>query len=403
MLTIANTNLGATPCIQFVNDASSNVIKYCTVTSVENSATSGTIFFGGSTGVTGNDNNTIDNCNVADGTTTPINAIYSAGQSLAIDNSGNSITNCNISNYFNATISSAGILLNSTGNNAWTISNNRFFQTATRIYTSSLPLLSAITIGTGGGYTISGNTIGFANSTGTGTTNVVGNSVALTGTFPTAYTTTGTSNASRYIGINCAFTPGGTVSNIQGNTIAGIALYTSSGAGTTYGILAGIQVTAGNANIGTTTGNTIGATTGNSSLYAATTSAGGAVVGIYCSSVNTVTIQNNNIGAIDAVGTTTTLSGAFTGIDVAGTGGIYSINNNNIGNTTANNIRVGYTLTTPNLSNTGTLTSTAGTTSPMVGIRHTATGATVNITGNTLRGWNNGTTAGGALTGISTY
>src|SRR5439155_1352113 len=175
------------------------------------------------------------------------------------------------------------------------------------------------------------NTIGFANASGTGTTNVVGNSVALTGTFPSSYTTTGTANATRYIAINASFTAGGAVSNIQGNTIAGFALFTSSSASTANGVWCAINVNSGNANIGTTAGNTIGATAGTGSIYTATTTTGGTAVGIFATSSNTVSIQNNTIGALDAVGTTASVSGGFTGIDTAGAAGVFSINSNIIG------------------------------------------------------------------------
>ena len=64
------------------------------------------------------------------------------------------------------------------------------------------------------------------------TTNMIGNSVALPG-FPASYAVAGTSTLTGYRGINAAFTAGGAVSNIQGNTIAGHALYTSN-TGTTF-------------------------------------------------------------------------------------------------------------------------------------------------------------------------
>ncbi|MHC1774635.1 MAG: GEVED domain-containing protein [Lentimicrobium sp.] len=405
-LTISNTATGASSAIRFIADATNNVVTNCTIQGSASTASNGVVFF--STGTTtGNDGNNINNCNIGPaGTNLPINAIFSFGTSAAIDNSGNTLNANNIYDYFNATLLSIGINLGATGNSGWTITNNRLYQTATRTFNpTSAFTLNAINVGIGSGYIITDNTIGFANSGGTGTTNIVGSSsttpLVITGTFPTSYTYTGNSNATRYIAINCAFTAGGTVSEIQNNTIAGFALFTSSGATTTNGIFCGINITSGNANIGTTTGNTIGATSGTSSIYAANTSGGGTVVGIYATSTNTVIIQNNSIGAIDAVGSTTTFSGAFTGIDVAGAAGVFTISNNIIGNSSADNIRTGYTLSGINLSNSGALTSTTGTTSPMVGVRSTATGATLNITSNTLRGWVNGSTAGGALTGIT--
>src|SRR5437762_11396818 len=95
------------------------------------------------------------------------------------------ISSNNISDYFSATLATAGINLGATGNSAWTISNNKLFQTATRVYTTA-NTHNGIFVGTGSGYTITGNTIGFANAGGTGTTNLIGNSVTLAG-FPGSY------------------------------------------------------------------------------------------------------------------------------------------------------------------------------------------------------------------------
>lgn len=399
-LTIENTTSGATSTtIRFIADATNNTVQNCTIKGAGTIATLGTIFF--STGTTtGNDGNVISNNTItSSGANFPTNAIYSAGTSAVIDNSGITVSGNNVSDYFNATLVSVGINVSGTGNSTWTITNNKLFQTATRVYTAS-NTHNGINVGTGAGYTITGNTIGFANSGGTGTTNIVGLTTgALGGTFPSAYTVGGTANATRYIAINAAFTAGGAASSIQNNTLAGFALYTSSGASTTNGVWCGINVTSGNANIGTTTGNTIGATSGNGSVYTAATTTGGTAVGIFATSANTVSIQNNTFGAIDAVGTTATTAGGFTGIDTAGAG-VFTINSNTIGNTTADNIRTGFTQTGGNLSNTGTLTSTTGATGAIVGIRNTATGATLSINTNTIRGWaTSGTVT--AVTGIT--
>jgi hypothetical protein len=407
-LTIANTNAGTSYAINFVNDASFNTVKYCSVKSRYNAATGGTIQFGVGT-TTGNDNNSIDNCIVTDdgSGTFPVNGIYSSGTSAAIDNSNNFVANCQISNYFSATIVSAGMLLSGTGNSAWTISGNKFFQTANRTYTSALATLSAITIGTGSAYTITGNVIGYnsASSTAGTYTSMMGiTSGALTGSFPISYTVgTAVFNATRFIGINCAFTAGGASSSIQNNTIAGIALLTSSGATTTYGILCGIQITAGSADIGTVTGNMIGSNAaGYGSLYATASTAGGTVVGIYATSANTVNIQNNTIASIDASGTTATSCAGVTGIDVAGAGS-FNISSNTIGNTNADNIRNGYILNGANLGTyIGTvLTNTTGTSGGQIGIRAANTGANLVINSNTLRGFATSASGANTFTGIT--
>ncbi len=354
--------------------------------------TAGTIITVAGTGTGGNGTYTVNaSATVASTALTltnfPANAIYSIGTSAAVDNSGNTIDNNQISDYYSPLSATNGIALATSGNATWTITNNKLFQTATRLYTTA-NTHNGINIGSGGGYTITGNTIGYANASGTGTTNLIGNSLLLAG-FPSSYATAGTPTATRYTGMTLGFTAGATVSNIQGNTIAGFALFTSSGANTTNGIWAGINVTSGNANIGTTTSNTIGSTTGNSSVYAACTTTGGQVVGIYATSTGTVTIQNNTIGAIDAVGTTATLSGGFTGIDTAGTAGVFNISNNTIGNTTTDNIRTGYTFNitaTPLSNSSGVLTSTSGATAIALGIRSTASGNTLVVSNNTIRG-----------------
>ena len=403
-LTIVNSGTGLSSVVRFIGDASNNFIQNITLQGSSTNASSGVVFF--STGATnGNDGNNINNCNITSaGSNMPINGIYSSGTSATVDNSGNTIHQNNISDYFNAIAASQGINLTATGNTSWTITNNRLFQTVNRIFTAN-NTHSGVLIGTGSGYTISGNIIGYANSSGTGTTNLAGvNAGTIGGSFPDAYSVVGvTLNATRYIAINCSFTVGGVVSEIQNNTIAGFALLTSSGLNSTTGIWCGINVNSGNANIGTTNGNTIGATSGNGSVYTASSSAGGNIVGIYANTSNTINIQNNLFGALDAMATTNVLSGAFTGIDVTGGGGVFSISNNTIGNSSVNNIRTGNLVTGTDLSNVGvTFQSTTGTSSPMVGIRSSATGNTVTITGNSMQGWATSCTAGAVLTGITT-
>jgi hypothetical protein len=401
-LTITNTGTGLSSTIRFIGDASNNVIQHCTLQGSATNTNYGVVFF--STGTSsGNDGNTISNCNItAAGANLPVNCIYSSGTSLTVDNSGNTIHQNNIYDYFNPGLVSQGINLSSTGNSTWTITDNRLFQSANRTYTASA-VHGAILIGTGSGYTISGNIIGYANASGTGTTNLIGVSAgALGGTFPGAYTINGATLISlRYIALSCTFTVGGAVSEVQNNILAGFALLTSNNTNNTTGIWCGINVNNGNANIGTTSGNTIGSISGNGSIYTACSVTSGAIVGIYITSGNSVNIQNNSIGGIDAMGTTNTLSGAFTGIDVAGVGGVFSISNNAIGNNSTNNIRTGNLVTGTDLSNVGTtFQSTTGATSPMVGIRSTATGNSLTISGNTLQGWGTSCTGAQLITGI---
>ncbi|MBS4042922.1 MAG: hypothetical protein KGZ59_03820 [Chitinophagaceae bacterium] len=398
-LRFSNTNTGTSAAtFTFLNDATNDTIKNCIIEGSTTNSVGGVVFFSTTNATTGNDDNVVTNNIITNaGSSLPRYAIYSAGTSLKT-NSTNTISNNEISNFYLATATTSGI--NIAGNNSsWTISGNKIFQTATRLYTTGATHYG-ITITSGDGYTITDNIIGFANNLGTGTTNLIGNSVDLTG-FPSSYTTTGTANATRYVGINCTFTAAGTVSSIQNNIIGGFALYTSSSTATANGMWCGIAITAGNANIGTLTGNTIGSITGQNSVYAVTTTTNGAAVGIYTTTANTINIQNNIVGGINSIGTINTVTGNFTGIDVAGVGS-YTISNNLIGNTTESNIRTGNLLEGANLSNTGSIfQQTSGTSSAIVGIRSSNTGNSISITNNTLRGFATSTT-NQTFTGITT-
>jgi Putative metal-binding motif/Secretion system C-terminal sorting domain len=376
-LAISNTTISTTAgtsTIRFINDASTNTVQNCTVagsSTVVTSATvaSGTILF--STGTTtGNDGNIINNNTITSaGTNLPSCAISCLGTSIPIDNSGIQITNNNIQDYFLAGSLSCGIHISNYGS-TWTITGNKFFQTATRTATSGgAPCAIKINssgITSGNGYVISNNVIGFANAAGTGTTFY-----------------TGANN--RFIAMDLAV---GTsvASSVQGNIISGINQTTTSGATTANGIFTGIYVTQGNVNIGTTTGNTIGNPAANNFLFITSTTSLGLVNGIASSSTGTVNIQNNTISSF-GFGGTATIGYTVAGISTAGTAGIYTISANTIGSTTtANSIGVGVS---------GTTTATCS----FFGIRNSATGAT-SITNNTIQNCTTYGTGANVLRGI---
>ena len=140
-LTLSNTTVSATSgtsTIRYQADATTNLL---TNTSVLGSATmapgtnGGNIWFGAAAVTTGNDNNTVSKCNIGPaGANLPTKGIYLSGSSNTdpgTANSGIVLDNNNIFDYFNATTSSAGIDLTS-GSVGTTISNNRFFQSASR-------------------------------------------------------------------------------------------------------------------------------------------------------------------------------------------------------------------------------------------------------------------------------
>ena len=287
-LTISNTNTGTTSgtsTITFRADATSNVVTNASIlgsfTGTPLTTNGGIIFF--STGTTtGNDNNTISNCSIGPaGATLPTKAIYGNGTTTttALNNSGISITNNNIFDFFNATAASDGVFV-SAGNTSWSITNNRFYQTATRTWTTGANHrpIDIQNTASAAGFTITGNTIGFAAANGTGT-------YALTG------------STGKFAGIVFNGVTGGTVSNISSNTIASISLtgVTSSGTGTASPFIA-VLVTTGVAN---TNSNVIGSqgTTG-SITYSTTTATATEIYALYNFSSNSWTANSNSIGGI---------------------------------------------------------------------------------------------------------
>jgi hypothetical protein len=320
-LVLENTGTGVNSTVRFIGDASNNIIRNTTLLGASSSVVSGTVFF--STGTTtGNDNNIITGCVLGgSGVNFASTAIYSSGTATAgIENSGNTVSSCNITDFFNSALINYGIFI-SIGSTDWTISNNKFYQTASRTFTTA-NTHSVIQIATGNNHVVNNNTIGFANAFGTGT-------YAMLGTV-----------ATRLIAINLAVGTT-TASSVQGNTISAISLATASGASTTNGVICGINITAGNVNIGTTVSNNIGATTGINVITATSTTTGALVVGINTSSTGTIAIQNNLIGGLSSSGVTAAIAGSITGINVSGIATLATISNNTIGNATANNMRGG--------------------------------------------------------------
>ena len=371
-LTISNASTASTAgtsTIRFINDATNNTVRNCTIEGASTLASTATILF--STGASvGNVNNSIvSNTIKAVGTNLPTNAIYSAGSSVLIDNSEITISNNTIQDYYNAALASNGILIAS-NSSAWTISGNKFFQTATRTATTGnthrgINIITA----SGVGYSILNNTIGYANATATGTTTYSG------------------AVSNRFFGIEMTV---GTLSSssVQGNKIAGINLSNTVSTAVTAapGIFTGISVLAGKLDIGTTTGNTIGETTGNGSITVSSSITLSYVAGIYCTSTSTVNIKNNTIGSISTTGASG-IGYTFHGINTAG-GGQFTVADNTIGSTsTANSIAIGTLGTTT----TGVCT--------LNGIYNLATGG-ITISGNTIQNVSSYGTSASVLNGI---
>ena len=369
-LILSNSNTGSTAAIRFTNDATSNTITNCTVRGSGNTGFYGVIVFAGGA-TSGNDNNTISNCTItAAGSNLPLSCVVSNGTSAAIANNNNTISGNNIADFFNATSASYGVYLTTTGNDAWTVSNNKFYQTASRTYTGATTH-SAITLNSGNGHTISGNTIGYANSSSTGT-----------------YTMLGTV-ATRFIGINLSVGTT-TATSVQGNTIASVNLTGSNANSTTTASIVGINIGLGNVNIGTTTGNTIGATSGQHSIVNNTTGSAGGIVGIYSSSTGTINISNTTIASLTDTSATASNALGIYAIYVGAVATSFTVANCTIGNSTAHNIIAGR------------LNFTTGA-CIVAGIAGVSTSTSINYNNNTIQNLSGyGATASGFTKGIYT-
>ncbi len=373
-LTLSNTSNTATAStIRFINGATSNIVQNATLESASTNASGGTVFFStDATTVNGNDNNQIANCNLGPaGGNTPTIAVYSDGTNSR-DNSGNMISNCNIFDFYSsAATDTAGVWLDSY-NTDWTITGNSFYQTASRIGTSSTVRgIYVNNTSSGNNFTVTGNFIGG------GTANAGG----------AAWTISSASLAYRFVGIELN-TSTTTPSNVQGNTVKNLSWLSTSAAETLPGVWSGIYVKAGAVNVGTTTGNTIGSGTGAGAVSVTTSGSGGVTFGIGAGGNATRIISNNAIGSITTNGTAAGVSASLIGIQV--TAGANTISGNTVGSTTTAN--------SLNASNS----STSGTAQQVTGILSSSTGGAT-ITNNTVANLNNnytGTNTAGQIRGV---
>jgi trimeric autotransporter adhesin len=378
-LTFENTTVSATTgtsTIRFVGGATGNTITNCSIKGAYAGSVvtnGGNIFFS-TDAVTGNgnDNNTISFCNIGpSGSNLPTVAICGRGSTntTALGNSGISINNNNIFDYFGAAVTSAGVATNG-GCNTWTISNNRFYQTGIRTWTTGAlhtPILINNSSSPSGaqGFTITNNVIGYASITAFGT-----------------YTLTGSNGSFR--GIQYNGIPGSAVSTISNNTIVAVSLTGVSSSGTFSGSpFTGIFITNG---VVISNSNTIGSQSTTGSLTYSTNSTDASdVIGIFNFSPNDWTANSNTIGGITAANTSTGAASVF-GLSVSS-----SSSSSTVATNLANNLVGG---TVANSLQSTAATATAGT--QVVGISISSSIAT--LTGNTIR---NLTAPGGTGTGTS--
>ncbi len=359
VMTVGTPTMDAA-ALRFRNDASHNTVRYITATASNSSTDNGLVWFEGTAGVTGNDDNLIEHCTLIGGpnrSTTIVYSVGEAGDSTSF-NSGNVISQCNIANFAQNGYNSYGIYLGE-GNTRWTIKENRLYQESTLSYWSVMfgDRHEAISVNSPSGrdFIVEANTVGFANAQGTG------------------MYTINSSAALRFIGIRI----NATSSRIDGNTISGFSFKSTSG-------WFGISVVSGNVQIGTQQGNTVGSGT-NTDVILLT--GPGPAYGINATSAQGGTIENNQIGGITG-DNGQTAGGGIVGITIAGTGANYLIRGNTVGSATQDSsIRGGF------VGSTGSWST--------VGITSTATG-TVSIVSNTIMNHLvNGTGFSGQMLGIN--
>ena len=333
-LIIDNTTASATSgtsTIRFIQGATSNTITRCTIKGAFSAAvgTNGGDIFFSTDGLTvnGNDNNTISLCDIGpSGANLPTKCIFGNGSttSTAIGNSGIVINNNDFHDYFGAAVTSSAIYT-AAGCNDWTISNNRFFQTATRTFTagaqhSAIWLLSSTATSGAQNMKVFSNIIGYASNTQTGTYTLAG---AFAGLFRPIF----------FTGIT-----GGTVSRISQNTIASVSMTGSTASGTsTSSPFMMIYVSNGVVNADT---NTIGSQSATGSLNFATTSASAADgMGIYNFGSDNFNSRGNNIGGM-SMSNSSTGAGNLYGIRInTGSTVTFGCTNNLIGGTVANSMQ----------------------------------------------------------------
>ena len=318
-LAIANINTGSSAStIRFTESAEDNLIQYCTIKgSIQNTSSGGIIelLTASSSASGGNNTNTIEynNITVYDDDYRPTYLIYSSGTE-GKENSSNVISNNNIYNFFNPSSTSYSIYLGANNTSA-SVTSNSFYDTET--FSPGINYLYNVIYisNSGAGYTISGN--------------YIGGSATLCGGTP--WTKTGNNNSFNAIYLS---TGSGTTNSIQNNTVQNFSWSNSVGADWT-----GIKISNGNANVGTTSGNTIGNSTGTGSV---TVTNGGSltyytIFGIYIETPGTINCQNNTFGSITATTTNTKYASNIYCIYLHSTAGTVGVNNNLIGSSSTTN------------------------------------------------------------------
>ncbi len=341
-LTIANTNSGGV-AVKMNNDAMYNSIKYCDLqgenqTSGQVPGTqAGIVFIGSTSGSTGNDFNTIDNCNIHPPSHTLVctMGVYSYGPSgstsiTATFNDSNTVSNCNIFNMYGGENLTTAAIECDKGTNAWFITGNSIFQTETRAPTLTaavanrgIYLATTNSGGVGNGFTVIGNFIG-------------GSAPKCTGSALTINPNGGFNSLFDAITLTVS---GGLASNVKSNTITNLGI---SQKASTSDLFHGIWCqNNGNVNVGgplVSDGNIIGSATAVDAIVLNSAGVGLThnpilVISGPATVTTTILFQNNVVGGITLNGA----GNAFSGIFCNATAPTVIIDRNLVGSTLVNN------------------------------------------------------------------
>jgi hypothetical protein len=359
------------PVFEFRNGAESNVLAYLQLKSDIQAADQGIITFSGTKHTKGNNYNSIQNCAITGYDHTYSNGVYS-NDSTTYPNLGNTVENCEISDFFRPTIDPKGIYLGQ-NNSGWIVSNNRFFQTASRSFAQNKFFVPIhIDAPNGDNFRVTGNTIGGNNNLNTG-------NMVLGGA------------SSRYAGI-WLNVGAGNRSVVEGNEIKNIQLSTNYGGSDLCGVFSGIFIEQGNVEIGSSgIGNRIGSLDENDIIQIQNQNNGHSY-GIKALNCNTIHIKNNKIGGLAITEVTSGNNLYFNGI--WSNSGNVDISNNTIGSVSiADNIKIGSIANTGNTYFYGIYNNSAGiidiSENTVSNIRSNGTGTTGVVNGiYSLRGQN---------------
>ncbi|GAA4337686.1 T9SS type A sorting domain-containing protein [Flaviaesturariibacter amylovorans] len=339
-LTLENTNASfGAGAVGFQNDASGNTLRNCTVLGAatgSNMGSASAVVICGFGNSTGNDSNTVANNRIgASAAGLPYQGVVCNSGSSIVDNNDFQVLNNEVFNVFSAAGHSAAIAL-TTGAQGTLVSGNKIYQTALRTATVNSYFFGVYFANSAGRATISSNTIGFADASGTGLSSFSGLSM-----FRGVSISLSTTTLPR--------------TQVQNNRVSGISVTTSrASAAISIATFAGIEtgLSSGVNAPADVTGNTIGSLDGSSAVsVTAATGSSALVIGIGQRIGNSGgSTSGNSVGNLtisSASGVNSTLMYSIAAFAFTNNTFLATISNNTIGGSSTGAIRNEHTGNAP--------------------------------------------------------